>query len=266
MRHQFDTPDGLFPQNYPEPDEPDEANYESHLLAALVMDDYDNQVPSDQKEESWRPRSYLECKGPSWKQLSPSLRNVGRTLNVQANERFAHHVPSEVQRVREAREVLLRVAPTEADVLAEVSAPAFSGPPHKLEVETRNESASAASTAEVPATTESPVTKAMPKSPPTNILPPQPIPQSTSQPSSIPDQPSFNMRMGEPEWLETQVALLRDGPTLWFSPREYGASQESTPSVPVLPTIPQEVLAQEVDLSNFPTYAEWQEAMWSAPF
>eukprot|EP00971_Amphidinium_carterae_P200199 3973126-Amphidinium_carterae.1 len=47
----------------------------------------------------------------------------------------------------------------------------------------------------------------------------------------------------------------------WFLPHDYGASSESTPSVPVLPTIPQDVLAQDVDLNDF---AEWKEAMWSA--
>eukprot|EP00971_Amphidinium_carterae_P024499 482823-Amphidinium_carterae.1 len=47
LRHQFDTPDGLFPQNWPDPDEPDEMNFESHLFAALVMDDYDNREPTD---------------------------------------------------------------------------------------------------------------------------------------------------------------------------------------------------------------------------
>eukprot|EP00971_Amphidinium_carterae_P238467 4733972-Amphidinium_carterae.1 len=37
LRHQFNSPDGLFPQNWPEPDDnPDEANRESHLIAALT--------------------------------------------------------------------------------------------------------------------------------------------------------------------------------------------------------------------------------------
>eukprot|EP00971_Amphidinium_carterae_P155344 3080872-Amphidinium_carterae.1 len=48
MRNQFDSPDGLFPQNWPDPDEPDEMRTESLLLAALVMDDYDNRIPTDQ--------------------------------------------------------------------------------------------------------------------------------------------------------------------------------------------------------------------------
>eukprot|EP00971_Amphidinium_carterae_P152257 3017731-Amphidinium_carterae.2 len=48
LRRQFDTPDGVFPQNWPDPDEPDEMNLEPHLLAALVMDDYDNRTPPDQ--------------------------------------------------------------------------------------------------------------------------------------------------------------------------------------------------------------------------
>eukprot|EP00971_Amphidinium_carterae_P166827 3305748-Amphidinium_carterae.1 len=44
LRLQYSTPDGLFPQNWPAPDEePNEANRESHFVAALIMDDYDNQ-------------------------------------------------------------------------------------------------------------------------------------------------------------------------------------------------------------------------------
>eukprot|EP00971_Amphidinium_carterae_P244077 4846504-Amphidinium_carterae.2 len=200
-------------------------------------------------------------------------------VNVQRNERFARHVPHEVL---EGRDVLLRVDPTEEDMrmanilgvntttmqvnidpnvhppVAEVSAPAFSGPAHKLVTEDPKESESAAASASVPTTATPTVTKATPKSPPANILPPQS--------SEIPEQPSFLMRMtSETEWLEMQVAMLRDGPKPWFLPHEYGASPDSTPSVPVLPTIPQDVLAQDVDLSNFSTFAEWQEAMWSAP-
>eukprot|EP00971_Amphidinium_carterae_P264340 5243755-Amphidinium_carterae.1 len=44
LRCHFTTLDGLFPQNWPEPDEDsDEAVRESHVVAALIMDDYDNQ-------------------------------------------------------------------------------------------------------------------------------------------------------------------------------------------------------------------------------
>eukprot|EP00971_Amphidinium_carterae_P072115 1426304-Amphidinium_carterae.1 len=39
-----------------------------------------------------------------------------RVVNVQDNERFVRHVPNDVQRERGAREILLSVAPTEADV------------------------------------------------------------------------------------------------------------------------------------------------------
>eukprot|EP00971_Amphidinium_carterae_P156999 3112060-Amphidinium_carterae.1 len=58
--------------------------------------------------------------------------------------------------------------------------------------------------------------------------------------------------------------MLKDGPKPWFLPHDYGASPESTPHEPVLPAIPQDVLAQEVDLSDFATFNEWKEAMWSA--
>eukprot|EP00971_Amphidinium_carterae_P191430 3798421-Amphidinium_carterae.1 len=309
MRQQFDSPDGLFPQNWPEPDEPDEMDCESHLIAALVMDDYDNQVPSDQVfpnvpfretlNAEGRIRESARLLGVQRAQLDTALTYAqGRayTGNVQANERFVRHVPSEVQQSREAREVLLRVAPTEADVrtaaqlgiatttmqvsiepnvhppVAEVSAPPFSGPSHKLEVETPSDSASSASAVTVPTASGPPAVKPTPKSPPPDILPSQPTSQPTSwisfNPSMVPDQPSptMLMLMQEPDWLETQVAMLRDGPKPWFLPHEYGASPESTPSVPVLPAIPHDALAQDVDINDFATFAEWKEAMWSAPY
>eukprot|EP00971_Amphidinium_carterae_P022319 440245-Amphidinium_carterae.1 len=46
-RHPVDTPDGLFPQNWPEPEEPNEMRTEAQLLAALVMDDYDHRTSTD---------------------------------------------------------------------------------------------------------------------------------------------------------------------------------------------------------------------------
>eukprot|EP00971_Amphidinium_carterae_P311578 6192714-Amphidinium_carterae.2 len=256
-------------------------NVDSHLLAALVMDDYDNRVPTDQVFPNIPFRDTLNAEGRLREvglnlgiqraQLETALtyaRERVAVLDVQRNERFARHVPSEVL---EGRDVLLRVDPTEEDMrmaavlgvntttmqvnidptvyppVAEVSAPAFSGPAHELVVEEPKESGPAAASATEPATTTPTVTKATPKSPPANILPPQS--------SEIPKQPSFLMRMTtEEEWLEMQVAMLRDGPMPWFLPHEYGTSPDSTPSVPVLPTIPQDTLSQDTDLS-----------MWSAP-
>eukprot|EP00971_Amphidinium_carterae_P167295 3315060-Amphidinium_carterae.1 len=46
-RHPVDTPDGLFPQNWLEPEEPDEMRTEAQLLAALVLDDYDHRASTD---------------------------------------------------------------------------------------------------------------------------------------------------------------------------------------------------------------------------
>eukprot|EP00971_Amphidinium_carterae_P025474 502683-Amphidinium_carterae.1 len=47
LRQQFDSPDGVFPQNWPAPDEDiSEAQRESHIVAALIMDDHDNRVPT----------------------------------------------------------------------------------------------------------------------------------------------------------------------------------------------------------------------------
>eukprot|EP00971_Amphidinium_carterae_P030483 599658-Amphidinium_carterae.1 len=70
----------------------------------------------------------------------------------------------------------------------------------------------------------------------------------------------------EPNWLSMQIALCKDGPKPWFQPNDYGASPESMPLEPELPNIPQDVLAQEVDLTEFPTFNQWKEAMWAAPF
>eukprot|EP00971_Amphidinium_carterae_P023991 473485-Amphidinium_carterae.1 len=174
-----------------------------------------------------------------------------RVVNMQASERFVHHVPEDVERQRRAREILLNVAPSEADFrvaarlgintttmhanidpnefppVTEVSAPAFSGPPHKLEVETRDNSASAASTTRVSDANEPAMPKAMPKSPPPVILPSQPIPQYTSwisfNPTMVPDQQSPTMLMLTPEsdWINTQIAMLKDGPKPWFLPHDY---------------------------------------------
>eukprot|EP00971_Amphidinium_carterae_P192465 3819227-Amphidinium_carterae.1 len=49
LRQQFNLPDGLFPQNWPKPDEdPSKARRKSHIIAALIMDDHDNQTSTDQ--------------------------------------------------------------------------------------------------------------------------------------------------------------------------------------------------------------------------
>eukprot|EP00971_Amphidinium_carterae_P022289 439543-Amphidinium_carterae.1 len=66
--------------------------------------------------------------------------------------------------------------------VAEVSAPACSGPPHKLGVETRDESSLAASTTRESDAVESAVPKAMPmpKAPPSDIQPSEPFSQYTS--------------------------------------------------------------------------------------
>eukprot|EP00971_Amphidinium_carterae_P047791 941059-Amphidinium_carterae.1 len=241
LRQQFTTPDGLFPQNWPVPDEGEDSNaahHESYLVAALIMDDYDNQVPPDQvfPEVPFRANLNLEGRlmeasilyGMQRTQLETAIslaQERARVLNVQDNERYARHVPIDAQREREAREILLSVAPTEADVriadrlgmntttidmhasidpnafpsVAEVSAPAFSGPPHRLEVETRNNSASNASMHEVSATTEPAVPKAMPKSPPSDILPSQP----TSQPISRTSWISFKLKASTRPWSQT---------------------------------------------------------------
>eukprot|EP00971_Amphidinium_carterae_P297760 5916112-Amphidinium_carterae.1 len=62
---------------------------------------------------------------------------------------------------------------------------------------------------------------------------------------STPRAPTQMMLAPEPEWLSTQIALCKDGPKPWFQPKDYGASPDSEPLEPVLPIIPQDVLAQE---------------------
>eukprot|EP00971_Amphidinium_carterae_P124086 2457981-Amphidinium_carterae.1 len=47
MRDRFVSPSGLFPQQWPGPDGESEAECEAHVVAALIMDDYDAQPPPD---------------------------------------------------------------------------------------------------------------------------------------------------------------------------------------------------------------------------
>eukprot|EP00971_Amphidinium_carterae_P063166 1250056-Amphidinium_carterae.1 len=69
----------------------------------------------------------------------------------------------------------------------------------------------------------------------------------------------------ESVWSFSQVALCKSGPKPWYQPKDYGAS-EPKPLEPTLPTIPPDVLAQKVDLDKFPTFSQWKEAMWAAPY
>eukprot|EP00971_Amphidinium_carterae_P141084 2795895-Amphidinium_carterae.1 len=71
--------------------------------------------------------------------------------------------------------------------------------------------------------------------------------------------------MPEAEWNERQIVMLRDGPKPWYSPREYGALPEHVVRMPILPTIPPDALAEDVDLSNFATYKEWHAALHAVP-
>eukprot|EP00971_Amphidinium_carterae_P118649 2350610-Amphidinium_carterae.1 len=273
------------------------------------MDDYDNQTPPDQSFPNVPFRDTLNLEGRILEasiiyglqrsQIDTALnlaQERERVVEVQANERYVHHVPEDVSRQRRAREILLSATPTEADLrvaerlgiqtttmhanidpnafppVAELSAPAFSGPPHKLEVETRDDSTPAASTTRASDVAESAVPKATPKAPPPDIQPSEPARQYTSwictNPLLPPDSTSPTMMMLAPEsdWLPTQIAMCKDGPKPWFQPKDYGASPESTPIEPELPVIPQDVLAQEVDLNELPTFDQWKAAMWAAPF
>eukprot|EP00971_Amphidinium_carterae_P275663 5469587-Amphidinium_carterae.1 len=179
IRDRFESPDGLFPQKWPEPDGESEAQRESHVVAALIMDDYDNQVPSDQVFPNVPFRQTLDLQGRLLEasvvfglepdQVLENAQGRGIEVNIQANERFARHVPADVTQQRMSRAVLLSVSPSESDLQAierlgiqattmhanidpnqfptvtEVSAPAFSGPPHKLMSETQDTAPSSAS-------------------------------------------------------------------------------------------------------------------------
>eukprot|EP00971_Amphidinium_carterae_P055093 1085592-Amphidinium_carterae.1 len=73
------------------------------------------------------------------------------------------------------------------------------------------------------------------------------------------------MLASEDAWLSRQIVRCKSGPKPWFQPKDYG-STEPEAMVPILPHIPPDVMAQEVDLSTFPTFDDWKAAMWAAPF
>eukprot|EP00971_Amphidinium_carterae_P120866 2394517-Amphidinium_carterae.1 len=192
------------------PDEPDEMNTDSHVLAALVMDDYDHQDPSSQVFSNVNFRDTLDAEGRireaglllevpanQVQQAVVYAQERIRSYEVQQNERYVLHRPSDMT---EVTNLLLRAPATEADVRAarqfeskcynhacasgptshppvtEVSAPAFLGTTHKLEVPTTAEPAAAASTTPTPVN----LVKAVPKTPPPTLLPP-PEPQPAEQ-------------------------------------------------------------------------------------
>eukprot|EP00971_Amphidinium_carterae_P218215 4331516-Amphidinium_carterae.1 len=157
------------------------------------MDDHDNQIPSDQVFPNVPFRETLDLEGRMLEasvayglqedQINSALRFAlgrEREVDAQANERFVHHAPAEMVRRQRVREILLNVAHTAADLQAAESLgiqtttmhvnidpsqfpPAFSGPPHRLETENRDNSEPPASTAQGSDVMESAMPKAMPK-------------------------------------------------------------------------------------------------------
>eukprot|EP00971_Amphidinium_carterae_P120540 2388639-Amphidinium_carterae.1 len=119
IRDRFESPDGLFPQKWPGPDGESEAQRESHVVAALIMDDYDNQTPSDLAYTNVSQAMNLEGRllqastvfGLQPDQVIEHVQRRGIEVNIQDNERFARHVPAEVTQQRMSREVLLSVSP-----------------------------------------------------------------------------------------------------------------------------------------------------------
>eukprot|EP00971_Amphidinium_carterae_P266582 5288372-Amphidinium_carterae.1 len=166
------------------------------------------------------------------------------------------------------------IDPSQFPPVAEVSAPAFSGPAHKLTIEQQNAAPSTASSSQSAENAESSPSKALPKpkaAPKSLLRPEQPFSQYTSftchhpLQEYTPDGPTEMMLAPEDGWLSRQMVSCKSGPKPWYKPKDYGSS-EPEPLEPTLPTIPSDVMAQEVDLSTFPTYEDWKAAMWAAPF
>eukprot|EP00971_Amphidinium_carterae_P123027 2435705-Amphidinium_carterae.1 len=113
-----------------------------------------------------------------------------------------------------------------------------------------------------------PKAKAAPKS---LIRPEQPFSQYTTWTCHHPLQeytpngPTEMMLASEDAWLSRQIVLCKSGPKPWYQPKDYGSSEPEA-VVPILPTIPHDAMALEVDLSKFPTFNDWKAAMWAAPF
>eukprot|EP00971_Amphidinium_carterae_P012502 246025-Amphidinium_carterae.1 len=310
IRDRFESPDGLFPQKWPEPDGESEAQRESHVVAALIMDDYDNQTPSDLAYNQVSQAMNLQGRllqastvfGLQPEQVIEHVQQRGIEVNIQANERFARHVPADVTQQRMSREVLLSVSPSESDLQAiehlgiqattmhadidpsqfptvtEVSAPAFSGPAHKLTPETHDAAPSSASASQITENPETAAPKTMslpkPKAAPAHLLrPEQPFSQYTSwtcqNPTQkyVPDGPTQMMLSQEPDWIAHQTVLCKSGPKPWYAPKDYGASTETAAhEPPVMLVIPPDVVAEVVNLDTFPTFDQWKDAMWHAPF
>eukprot|EP00971_Amphidinium_carterae_P341072 6479693-Amphidinium_carterae.1 len=93
------------------------------------MDDYDNRVPTTETFPNVPFDQTLNLEGRILEasvvyglqsdQLETALHlTLGREIevDVQANERFVRHSPAQTARQQQAREVLLNVSPTAADV------------------------------------------------------------------------------------------------------------------------------------------------------
>eukprot|EP00971_Amphidinium_carterae_P169975 3368020-Amphidinium_carterae.1 len=166
------------------------------------------------------------------------------------------------------------IDPSQFPPVAEVSAPAFSGPAHKLITEQQTDAPSTASPSHTAENAESGSSKAMPKAkaaPKSLLRPEQPFSQYTSYTCHdplqeyTPDGPTGMMLAPEDQWLSRQIVLCKSGPKPWCRPKDYGSSEPES-LVPILPNIPSDVMAQEVDLSKFPTFDDWKDAMWAAPY
>eukprot|EP00971_Amphidinium_carterae_P158253 3137160-Amphidinium_carterae.4 len=294
LRQSFASPHGLFPQNWPEPDAPDEMNTDTHLFAALVtlslvMDDYDNRTAGDQVFPNNDFRSTLTPEG--------MVREAGLLMavpdsQVQAAVVYAHervsrqeeeraerymiHHPSDIMNVSQ---ILLQANASEADVMAaasmgvevthiHVSVDPNAHPPVSQ--------VSAPALLEVPVPAEpsaaAPTTKAVPKSPPASLLaqPSPPLVEQTAEQKWYADIAS-RTEANEEAWLADQANICN---SLLIATRPVGPPPDhAKPTLlgtsvyrnPELPEIPPNALAQEVDPSNFPTFTEWKRQMDAAP-
>eukprot|EP00971_Amphidinium_carterae_P175695 3482248-Amphidinium_carterae.1 len=113
------------------------------------------------------------------------------------------------------------IDPSQFPPVAEVSAPAFSGPAHKLTTEQQTAAPSAASPSQNAETAVSDLSKAMPKAkaaPKSLLRPEPPFSQYTTwtchhpHQEYNPDGPTDMMLAPEDQWLSRQIVSCKSGP------------------------------------------------------
>eukprot|EP00971_Amphidinium_carterae_P141215 2798291-Amphidinium_carterae.1 len=113
-----------------------------------------------------------------------------------------------------------------------------------------------------------------PKAAPAHLLQPEPsVPQNSSCTGQlpiqkyVPDGPTQMMVSREQDWLAHQTTLCKCGPKPWYAPTDYGASTETAShEPPAMLVISPDVVADVVNLDTFPTFDQWKDAMFRAPY